>query len=258
MKQPAIDLNDVRLASERIRPWIRNTPVLSSESLDQDLGCHVHFKCENLQHIGAFKARGACNAVLNLSDHAAASGVLTHSSGNHAAALARAARIRGIEAHIVMPVNSAEVKLAAVRRLGVTPILCEPTAEAREIRAAELLKKTGATLIHPFDNPDVIAGQGTVALELLSQLNHIDAVICPVGGGGLLSGTLTVIKTLRPDVAVYAAEPEWANDCARGMKSGRIELNDRFDARLPTDCERASAVNLTFPIIHSLRSMMSF
>ena len=245
-----MSLEDIRSAADRIGSYIIETPVLQSEPLNAEFGMQLFFKCENLQHIGAFKARGACNAVMSLSEADAVAGVVTHSSGNHAAALARAARIRGITAHIVMPHNSAAVKLNAVRRLGVTPILCEPSAAAREAMADEVMARTGATLIHPYNNADVIAGQGTVSLELLKQVSQLDAVICPVGGGGLLSGTLIAIKTLHPNIKVYAAEPAWADDCARSVDSGSIQQNSRYDTI--ADGLRTPLGTLTFPIIYAL------
>lgn len=246
----AVSLADIQAAAERIRNAVLKTPVLWSERLNQSTDQQLWFKCENLQHVGAFKARGACNAVFSLTPQEAAAGVVTHSSGNHAAALARAALIRGITPHIVMPSNSARVKLEAVRRLGVDPILCEPTAEAREAAAAKVQRETGATLIHPYNDRRVIAGQGTVALELLEQISQLDIVIVPVGGGGLLSGMLMAIKTLRPDIKVYAAEPAWADDAARSLKSGRIEQNTRYDTI--ADGLRTPLGDLTFPIIRQL------
>ena len=245
-----VSLEDIRSAAHRIGSYIMETPVLHSEPMNSEMGMQLFFKCENLQHIGAFKARGACNAVMSLSETDASAGVVTHSSGNHAAALARAARIRGIAAHIVMPHNSAVVKLNAVQRLGITPILCEPSAAAREAMANEVMARTGATLIHPYNNVDVIAGQGTVALELLRQVGQLDAVICPVGGGGLLSGSLIAIKTLYPNIKVYAAEPARADDCARSIDSGSIQQNSRYDTI--ADGLRTPLGTLTFPIIYAL------
>ncbi len=250
MQGLAVSLSDIVAAGDRIRSAVLKTPVLFSERLNEILGLDLWFKCENLQHIGAFKARGACNAVFSLSDEDASAGVVTHSSGNHAAALARAALMRGIQPHIVMPRNSAQVKLNAVRQLGTEPILCEPTAAAREAMAVEVMKATGGKLIHPYNDVRVIAGQGTVALELLEQLPAPDAVIVPVGGGGLLSGTLIAIKSLCPKVKVYAAEPALADDADRSLKSGRIEQNVRFDTI--ADGLRTPLGDLTFPIIRQL------
>ena len=223
------------------------TPAVEAWRLHQELGCRLHLKCENLQYGFAFKARGACNAVFSLSDEDAAKGVVTHSSGNHAAALARAAVLRGLEAHIVMPHNSARVKLEAVRSLGVEPILCEPDSASREATAADVQRQTGATMIHPFNDARVIAGQGTAALEILRQVPDVDTMIVPVGGGGLLAGTLMAVKSIRPDIRVFAAEPAWADDAWRSLKSGKIEPALRTDTI--ADGLRTPLGTLTFPII---------
>ena len=227
-----------------------HTPLVQNDPLSRDLDCFLHFKCENLQHIGAFKTRGACNAVFSLSEEAARRGVVTHSSGNHAAALARAATIRGIPAHIVMPHNSLENKLAAVRAFGVAPVLCEPDADSRKRAAEKIEKATGATLIHPYNDSAVIAGQGTVGLEILEQSTEIDTVVVPVGGGGLLSGLLIAVKSLRPEIEVIAAEPEWADDAARSLRSGRIEKPTRYDTI--ADGLRTPLGDLTFPVMQAL------
>jgi threonine dehydratase len=245
-----ISVNDIRLAQGRIAPYVLRTPLIENAPLSQALDCHLRFKCENLQHIGAFKTRGACNAVFSLDDQTAPRGVVTHSSGNHAAALARAATLRGIPAHIVMPNNSRENKLAAVRAFGISPTLCEPDAEARARTAEEIQKRTGATLIHPYNDPRVIAGQGTVGLEILEQSEDVDTVVVPVGGGGLLSGILLAIKSLHPDIRIVAAEPEWADDTARSLRSGRIEMPTRYDTI--ADGLRTPLGDLTFPVIRSL------
>lgn len=246
----AVTIDDVRAARERIDGHVLRTPVARSERIDDWLGTSLFFKCENLQHIGAFKARGACNAVLSLSDKAAAAGVATHSSGNHAAALARAARRRGIAAHIVMPHNSRANKIDAVRRFGVEPVFCEPTAESRQATADRVVAETGVTFVHPYDDPRIIAGQGTVGLELLEQLDEIDVVVVPVGGGGLLSGCLVAIKSQRPNVEVIAAEPSWADDAHRSLESGRIEMPTRYDTI--ADGLRTPLGRHTFPIIRDL------
>ncbi|QDV22086.1 threonine ammonia-lyase [Aureliella helgolandensis] len=246
----AISLRDIQTAAARIAAHVIRTPLVRCEQLSQRWKCDVHFKAENLQHVGAFKARGAINAVLSLDSDVAPRGVVTHSSGNHAAALARAASLRQIPAHVVMPHNSPANKLAAVRSYGVEPVLCEPNSAAREEAARKLRDETGATLIHPFNDPQVMAGQGTVGLEILEQLPEVDAVIVPVGGGGLLSGVLMAIKSQYPDIAVYAAEPEWADDAARSLKSGRIELPARYDT--VADGLRTHLGDLTFPIIRAL------
>lgn len=246
----AIHLSDIHDAARRVAPHVLTTPCVASERLSRQYDCRLFFKAENLQHIGAFKARGATNAVLSLTEAQAAAGVVTHSSGNHAAALARAARIREIPAHIVMPHNSAKTKIAAVRSLGVEPIFCEPTAEARERTAESVRLETGATLVHPYNNPMVMAGQGTVGLEILEQVEDVDIIVCPVGGGGLLSGVLAAIKSLRPEVQVIAAEPELADDAFRSMQSGQIEMPTRYDTI--ADGLRTPLGDHTFPIIHAL------
>src|ERR1700730_16294502 len=210
----SLDLDRIRAAHERIRPYIHRTPVLTSARLDKANGAKLFFKCENLQKIGAFKARGATNAVFSLDDETAKRGVATHSSGNHGTALARAAKLRGIPAHIVMPTNSAKVKVRAVEGFGARIVFCEPNDAAREAACAEAISKTGATLIHSFENEDVIAGQGTSAIELLEDVNA-DVVMCPVGGGGLLSGTAVAAKSMRPKITVIAAEPANADDAAQ-------------------------------------------
>src|SRR6266581_4396554 len=184
----SLDFDSIRTAHDRIRAHINRTPVLTSSRLDAARGASLFFKCENFQKIGAFKARGATNAVFSLDDKTARRGVATHSSGNHGAAVARAAKLRGVPAHIVMPSNSAKVKIRAVESYGAHVVFCEPTEQARETTCAEVINKTGATLIHSFENEQVMAGQGTAAVELLEQVSDLDLVMCPVGGGGLLSG----------------------------------------------------------------------
>ena len=228
MTPPASDLRlpsfaDVRAAHERIAPFVHLTPVITSRSLDAAVGARLHLKCENLQKVGAFKARGACNAVLSLNDAVAARGVVTHSSGNHGAALAYAASQRGITAHVVMPDNAPRIKVANVEGFGAKVHFCAPTLAAREALCAELVRTTGATLVHPYDDPDVIAGQGTATLELLAAHPDLDAVIAPVGGGGLLSGTAIAAHGVNPGVTVLGAEPAGADDAARSFASGRLE-----------------------------------
>ena len=218
----SIDLNRIRAAHERIRPCIHRTPVLTSSRLDEASGASLFFKCENFQKIGAFKARGATNAVFSLDDATARRGVATHSSGNHGAAVARAAKLRGIPAQIVMPSNSAKVKVRAVESYGAQIVFCEPTEEAREAACADVIKKTGAMLIHSFENEDVMAGQGTAAVELLEDVPDLDLVMCPVGGGGLLSGTAVAAKSMRPKIKVIAAEPENVDDAAQSFRAGRL------------------------------------
>lgn len=243
-------LDNIRSAAERIQGNIFRTPVINSAAIDKAAGAEIFFKCENLQRIGAFKARGACNAVLSLSPEEAEAGVVTHSSGNHAAALARAAAMRGITAHIVMPGNSAAVKTAAVRSFGVEPTFCEPAAEARQAMADLVIAETGATFIHPYNNAHIIAGQGTAALELIEDYSDLDAVVIPVGGGGLLGGSLIAIKSSLPHIKVFAAEPLWADDACRSLASGRIEQPTRYDTI--ADGLRTPLGSLTFPIIREL------
>lgn len=225
----ALDLALIRAAHDRIRPRIHRTPVLTSARLDEACGGRLFFKCENFQKAGAFKARGATNAVFALDDDAAARGVATHSSGNHAAALARAARLRGITAHIVMPSNSAKAKVRAVEGYGGKLTFCEPTQAARESTCARIVAETGATMIHPFENEAVMAGQGTATIELLEDAPDLDFILCPVGGGGLLGGTAVAAKALRPGLRVIATEPAGAGDTARSFQAGKIIPLERAD-----------------------------
>jgi len=217
------DLAAIRAAHARIAPYVQRTPVLTCASLDEMVGARLFFKCENFQKVGAFKARGACNAVFSLSGEAAARGVVTHSSGNHGAALAYAAQRRGIPAFVVMPDNAAKIKQANVAHFGATIRFCAPTQTARELACADVLRETGATLVHPYDDERVIAGQGTAALELIDAVPELDAIMAPVGGGGLLSGTAIAAAALRPGIAIYGAEPAGADDAARGFASGNVE-----------------------------------
>lgn len=244
-----LTLADIRAAHERIRDHIHRTPVLTSTTLDQQSGGTLFFKCENLQKGGAFKARGATNAVFSLSDAEAARGVATHSSGNHAAAVSRAARLRGIPAYIVMPNNVPKAKRAAVERLGGKIVFCEPTIPAREAGAAKVIAETGATLIHPFDNLQVMAGQGTATLELLEQAPDLDIIVSPVGGGGLISGTAVAAKSLKPGMRVIGAEPAGADDASRSFKAGkRIPLTQ---ANTIADGLRGSLSDRTFAEIRT-------
>jgi threonine dehydratase len=225
----SIDLNRILAAHGRIRGHIRRTPVLTISRLDDVNKASLFFKCENFQKVGAFKARGATNAVFALDEMTARRGVATHSSGNHGAAVARAAKLRGIPAHIVMPSNSAKVKIRAVESYGAKIVLCEPTEQSRETTCADVITKTGATLIHSFENEHVMAGQGTAAVELLEDVSDLDLVTCPVGGGGLLSGTAVAAKSLRPKIKVIAAEPANADDTAQSFRAGkRIVTEKKF------------------------------
>jgi len=239
-------LDEIRAAHARIQPHIHRTPVLTSALLDRETRATLFFKCENLQQAGAFKSRGACNAVFSLSDLDAPRGVATHSSGNHAAALARAAARRGIAAHIVMPENSPKPKQAAVAGYGGQIVLCAPTLEARERACRALIESTGATLIHPYNDDRVIAGQATAALELLEQVPELDAILAPVGGGGLLSGTALVVKALRPGAQVIGAEPEQASDAAASLRAGHIVTKP---VNTIADGLRTMLGDRTFPIL---------
>jgi threonine dehydratase len=220
---PALpDFDSVLEAAQRIQPYVHRTPVLTCSSLDRMVGAQLFFKGENFQKVGAFKFRGACNAVFSLSDEEASQGVGTHSSGNHAAALALAARLRGVPAFIVMPKNASQVKKAAVAGYGAEIFPCEPTEAGRAERMAEVLKETRATFIHPSNDPLVIAGQGTAALELLEEVPDLDVMLAPVGGGGLLSGTALAVAGRSPDTRIIGAEPEGADDAYRSLQEGRI------------------------------------
>jgi threonine dehydratase len=243
----APDLKEIRAAAERIRPYAHRTPVLTCSSLDSMAGAELFFKCENLQKVGAFKFRGAANTVFSLSEEEAARGVATHSSGNHAQALALAARLRGIPAHIVMPENSPKVKVAAVRGYGARVVFCPPTQQDREQTLERVVADTGATFIHPYNNLGIIAGQATCALELLEQASDLDVVVAPVGGGGLLSGTALCCHYLRPRVRVVAGEPKGADDAFRSVRDGRIYPSE--NPRTVADGLRTSLGTLTFPII---------
>jgi threonine dehydratase len=237
---------DIMAAAEAIAPHVHRTPVLTSRQIDAISGAHLFFKCENFQKVGAFKFRGATNAVMNLSEEQRSHGVVTHSSGNHAAALAHAAVSRGVKAFIVMPSSAPEVKKRAVAGYGAEITFCEPTLEAREAAAAEVMATTGATMIHPFDNFYIIAGQGTAAMEMLHDMPAPDAVIAPVGGGGLLSGTAIAVRHLAPAAQIYGAEPLLADDAARSLHSGSLQPAlppaTIADGLLTSLCERTFTV----------------
>ncbi len=214
--------SDILAAHELIKPYIHRTPVLTSQSINRLMGCELFFKCENFQKVGAFKFRGATNAVFSLSDEEAAAGVGTHSSGNHAAALALAARMRGIQSYIVMPSNAPEVKKIAVAGYGANITFCEPTLQAREQTLQRLADDLGLTIVHPYNNFRVICGQGTAAVELFEEVHELGVVMCPVGGGGLLSGTAIAGRLLSPGCKVIAAEPKEADDAYRSFRDGYI------------------------------------
>ena len=217
----AVSFDDVRAAAARIDGIVAHTPVISSPALDTLAGRRLFFKCENLQHVGAFKYRGASNAVALLGDEAE-NGICTHSSGNHAQAVALAAKRRGVSAYIVMPDTAPKIKVEGVRSHGAEITFCEPTLEARETTAASVMQRTGATFVHPFDNPRVVAGQGTAALELIAEVGPIDAIIAPIGGGGLLSGTSITTRALLPNARIFGAEPSGADDAARSLAAGEL------------------------------------
>ena len=234
-------------AHERIKPYIEQTPVLTSQSLNEIAGCELFFKCENFQKVGAFKSRGAMNAALSLTEEERKKGLATHSSGNHAQALARAAKILNTKSYIVMPRTAPEIKKRGVRGFGGEIFECEPTLQARESTLAEVIKKTGAVEIHPFNNYKVIEGQATCAKELFEQTDTLDIVLAPVGGGGLLSGTALAAKYFSPFTAVIAGEPAGSDDAYRSMQSGKIEpaqSNTIADGLLTTLGDK------TFPIIY--------
>src|SRR6056297_1006516 len=247
MKAP--DFNDVKKAAKRISPHAHNTPVLQSTWFNRQTGGNIYFKCENFQKVGAFKFRGACNAILNLPEEEGIKGIVTHSSGNHAQAVALASKMAGYPATIVMPENAPKVKVNAVRDYGADIIFCESTTEAREAAAQKVIDKSGATFIHPYNHPDVIAGQGTAAKELLEEQPELDIIMAPVGGGGLISGTAIWAKHYNPVIKVIGAEPKWADDAYRSFKSGKIEPVLRTDT--VADGLRTSLGELTFQAIQS-------
>jgi threonine dehydratase len=238
---------DIRRAAGRIHPYIQHTPVLTCESLNHMAGAFLFFKCENFQKTGSFKMRGAVNAVFSLSGDEAGNGVATHSSGNHAAALSLAATLRGIEAYIVMPENAPLVKQAAVKSYGGHITFCEPTLKAREETLAGVVKQTGAVFIPPYNHPHIIAGQGTAGLELLRDAPKPDAVIAPVGGGGLISGTAIAVKNLSPGILVFGAEPEMADDAFRSFQSGKLQ--PAVNPKTVADGLKTALSDLTFAII---------
>jgi len=251
VSESSVRFEDVLSAAEMIRGVAHRTPIVTCRTLDDLAGRRLFFKCENLQKVGAFKFRGAFNAVCRLSDEAAAAGVVTHSSGNHAQALALAAKMRGIPASIVMPTTASLVKQAAVRGYGARVVLCEPTLAARESTAAEVQQRTGATFIHPYDHPHIIAGQGTAMLELAQQIEELGeslaAVITPVGGGGLLSGTAIAAHGLNRGLRVFAAEPAGADDAARSKAAG--EFIPQTSPDTIADGLLTSLGQLTWPVI---------
>jgi threonine dehydratase len=240
----------IRAAHRRIAPHIHRTPVVTSASLDEIAGAQLFFKCENLQKTGSFKIRGATNAIFSLTDEEALHGVVAPSSGNHAAAMALAARWRGIPAYIVMPSNSSAAKMRAVESYGGKITLCEPNMASRENTCAEVMRKTGAHLVHPYDDARVIAGQGTAALELLEEIGDLDVVITPASGGGLLSGTAIAAKGMRPGIRLVGGEPRNADDAYRSLASGKIQAAAQSETM--ADGLRATLSPLTFSILQSM------
>lgn len=224
MTLPTFD--DMLAAHERIKPHIRRTPIRTSDYLNEQVGAELFFKCENFQEAGAFKVRGATNAVFGLSNEQATRGVATHSSGNHALSLAWAAGRRGIPCNVVMPHSAPQAKKDAVRRYGGIITECEPSTSSREAVFATVQAATGAEFVHPYNDARVIAGQGTCARELMEQVEGLQAVIAPIGGGGMISGTCLTLSTLAPSTKVFAAEPEQADDAYRSFKAGRIIADD--------------------------------
>jgi threonine dehydratase len=245
-----INIGHIREAHSRIRERIRRTPVLTSTRLDEISGARLFFKCENFQKTGSFKARGASNAIFSLTDAEASRGVATHSSGNHAAAVAWAAGIRGVSATVVMPRTASRFKMASVERYGGRIVLCEPTHKSREEVARRIVDESGAAMIHAYNDPRIIAGQGTAALELMEEVADLDLVVCPVGGGGLLAGTSIAARSLRPSIGIYAGEPEGAADASRSLASGNRQAVDR-PASI-ADGLLALVGDLTFPVIQRL------
>lgn len=238
---------DIEEAHDRIRPYIHRTPVMTSKSINEIVGAELFFKCENLQKVGAFKFRGACNSVFALSDEEAKNGVCTHSSGNHAAALALAARMREIPAYIVMPENAPEIKKKAVAGYGAQITFCEPTQAARESTLAKLAEQTSATEIHPYNYFNVICGQGTAAKELIEEIGMLDVVMAPVGGGGLLSGTALSTRALLTEARVIASEPAGADDAFRSFYS-KI-LHPSVAPKTIADGLLTSLGSITFPLV---------
>tara|TARA_B100001123_G_scaffold346070_3_gene394358 strand:- start:3394 stop:4362 length:969 start_codon:yes stop_codon:yes gene_type:complete len=249
MAELCAQLDDIRIAAERISKCANKTPILRCSALDQILGAEIYFKCENFQKVGAFKFRGACNAIMGLSEGELKRGVATHSSGNHAAALALAAKLAGSTAHIVMPNNSPGVKKAAVQNYGATITFCEPTLEARESTLAGVLEEEGRVMIHPYNDPRIIAGQGTAALELIEKVKEVDVVMVPIGGGGLLSGTSIIVSESLPSAEVIGVEPDGADDAFRSLETGKIQPS--INPQTIADGLLTSLGDLTFAVIQN-------
>lgn len=247
MSASAISIDEVRAAAGRILPFAQRTPVQTCATISRLAGREVYFKCELFQKVGAFKFRGACNAVMKLSAAEASRGVVTQSSGNHGQALALAAKLRGIPAHIVMPTNTSAAKINAVREYGARVIFCEPTLQSREATVEQVTKETGGIYIPPYNQRDVIAGQGTVALEFLEQVPALEAIIAPVGGGGLLSGICVAAKAINPGIRIFAGEPVGADDASRSKQAGK--LLPQTSPETMADGLRTSLGELTWPFV---------
>jgi threonine dehydratase len=241
---------DIERAAGRIRGLAHRTPVLTSQYFNRLSGGELFFKCENFQRVGAFKFRGACNAIAALSSEQGRRGIITHSSGNHGQAVALAARMNGYRAVVVMPDNSARVKVEAVREYGAEVVLCPPGTPSREAAVAELVERHGHVFIPPYDHPDIIAGQGTAAMELLEQVDGLDVILAPVGGGGLISGTAIAARRLAPGISVIGAEPENADDAARSFRSGKLEPASQ--AETIADGLRTTLGRLNFAVIREM------
>ena len=242
-------MKTIKNVAKKIKPYIHETPILTSNLLNEIVGCNIFFKCENFQKMGAFKMRGATNAILNLSEEQKAKGVVTHSSGNFAQALSLAANKLGIKAYIVMPSSAPKVKIDAVKGYGGEVIICPPTLKDRETNAERISTENGATFIHPSNDLDVIKGQGTAAFELLEKYSNLDAIFTPVGGGGLVAGTILAVQQRSPKCKIYGGEPENVDDAFRSLKSGRIETNETTDTI--ADGLKTQLGDINFPIIRN-------
>ena len=242
-----VTYNDIEKAHQRISDHIHNTPILTSDSLDNELGSNLFFKCENFQKTGSFKIRGATNSILQLNDTEIKNGIITTSSGNHGAAVAFIANKIGTSSKIIMPNNTPKNKIENVERYGGEIFYCEPNIKSREDTLKKMIQKSGGSIIHPYNDEKIIAGQGTAAKELIEKVPNLDAIICPVSGGGLLSGTLLAAKNLKPDIKVFGAEPENADDTYRSILNNKIMSNTTTDTI--ADGLRAQVGTITFPII---------
>ena len=242
-------MKTIKNVAKKIKPYIHETPILTSTLLNEIVGCNMFFKCENFQKIGAFKMRGATNAILNLSEEQKDKGVVTHSSGNFAQALSLAANKLGVTAYIVMPSSAPKVKIDAVKGYGGEVTICLPTLKDRETNAEQISIENGATFIHPSNDLDVIKGQGTAAFELLEKYSNLDAIFTPVGGGGLVAGTILAVQQKSPNCKIYGGEPENVDDAFRSLKSGRIETNKTTDTI--ADGLKTQLGDINFPIIRN-------